>query len=711
MSFLSPQVLFILLFLGLLPTAFAAPGDLDPTFGNGGIVITPDVGTSSVAIQSDGKIVVGGFSLTIRPYSDGFALLRYNSDGTLDPTFGTGGVVVTPFADDPAFISAIAIQSDGKIVAVGSLLDGLNSNSCLARYNSDGSLDLSFGINGQVITPASDGDDGFSAVVIQTDGKIIGVGSGRQPSLTGFVTDFMIARYNADGSLDSTYGTAGIVFSNFGGRHQFARGADIQSDGKVIAVGATNRAGGADFDFTVARYSSSGELDTTFGIGGITITSFSGTDDTPYAAALQSDGKIVLVGAAGVDVDGLYDVALARYNSNGDLDTSFSEDGKLTRPLGSGNDYARGVAIQSNGKINIGGFANFNGANDFVILRFNADGSNDNSFGTGGIVSTDLGSNDGIAAIAIQSDGKLVAAGGTSMSEGTAEIALVRYLSDLPAPQALFDYDADGKSDVSVFRLANGAWYLERSSAGPYGTLFGFGTDKIAPADYDGDGKTDIALYRPETGIWYAFNSGDGTVSYTGFGLPEDLPTPADYDGDGLADVSVFRPSTSTWYRQNSSDGSFYAIQFGASEDKPTIGDFDGDGHSDIAIFRPSLGAWYQLNSSNNQVTGEEFGFGTDVITPADFDGDGKTDLAVFRPSNGFWYIKNSNGPIYTAFPFGLSDDIPAAGDFDGDGRADLSVFRPSDGTWYRMNSSDGSFFAYPFGANGDRPTQTAFRY
>ncbi len=168
-----------------------------------------------------------------------------------------------------------------------------------------------------------------------------------------------------------------------------------------------------------------------------------------------------------------------------------------------------------------------------------------------------------------------------------------------PAPSTAFDYDGDGKSDISVFRPSTGAWYLQQSTAGLYGTLFGFGSDKIAPADYDGDGKTDIAVYRPETGIWYIFESSTGTVTHNTFGLAEDLPTPADYDGDGKADVSMFRPSTATWYRQNSSDGLFFGRQFGLPEDKPTVGDFDGDGKADIAIFRPSLGDWYQLNSSD----------------------------------------------------------------------------------------------------------------
>ncbi|MBK8466435.1 MAG: VCBS repeat-containing protein [Chloracidobacterium sp.] len=283
--------------------------------------------------------------------------------------------------------------------------------------------------------------------------------------------------------------------------------------------------------------------------------------------------------------------------------------------------------------------------------------------------------------------------------------------TETPLGRTAFDYDGDRKADISVFRPTDGAWYSQQSQAGLYGTLFGFGSDRIAPADYDGDGKTDIAVYRPSTGIWYVFNSSNGTVSYNVFGLAEDLPTPADYDGDGKADVSVFRPSTGTWYRQNSSDGSYKGIQFGASEDKPTVGDFDGDGKSDIAVFRPSTGAWYRINSGDGSIYGELFGFGTDVITPADYDGDGKTDLAAYRPTDGIWYLKYSSNSSYDYKVFGLASDIPAPGDFDGDGKADINVFRPSDGTWYRQNSSNGAFIAFQFGANGDKPTMTAFRY
>jgi cytochrome c peroxidase len=277
------------------------------------------------------------------------------------------------------------------------------------------------------------------------------------------------------------------------------------------------------------------------------------------------------------------------------------------------------------------------------------------------------------------------------------------------ALQSLFDYDGDGKSDISVFRPSTGAWYLLQSQAGFSGMLFGTLTDKITPADFDGDGKTDIAVYRPSTGYWYVVNSSNGTISINLFGTAEDLPAPGDYDGDGKADLAVFRPSDGTWYRTNRSTGTLVSVQFGASGDKPTIGDFDGDGKTDIAVYRPSSGSWYRLNSSTGAFVGQAFGISTDVVTPADFDGDGKVDIAVYRPSNGTWYIVDSSNSAFRYVVFGLATDIPATGDFDGDGKADVSVFRPSEGTWYRLNSSNGAFSAYQFGAIGDRPTQSAF--
>ncbi len=272
------------------------------------------------------------------------------------------------------------------------------------------------------------------------------------------------------------------------------------------------------------------------------------------------------------------------------------------------------------------------------------------------------------------------------------------------APSATdFDYEGDGKADVSVFRSGN--WYVSNSSNNAFSaTSFGTATDTITPADYDGDGKTDYAVFR--NGNWYILNSNGGTFSAVAFGSAGDIPVPADYDGDGKADVNVFRASTGSWYRLNSSNGQFVSTTFGTSGDKPLVGDFDGDNKADVAVFRPSSGSWFILNSSNGQFVAVTFGNSTDAVVPADYDGDGKTDIAVFR--NGDWYRLNSSNGQFAAVSFGSAGDLAVPADYDGDGKADVAVFRPSTGSWYELRSTQG-FAAQTFGTSGDIPTPNAY--
>jgi hypothetical protein len=279
--------------------------------------------------------------------------------------------------------------------------------------------------------------------------------------------------------------------------------------------------------------------------------------------------------------------------------------------------------------------------------------------------------------------------------------------------RALFDFDGDGRTDLSVFRptdVPNAPDFVVQNSSNSTltSTAWGSAGDIAANADFDGDGRTDLAVFRPSNGVWYVLRSSDQSLSAVTFGLAGDRPVPADFDGDGKADIGVFRPSAGIWYSLNSSNGQFSARQFGLSEDLPVVGDYDGDGRSDIAVFRPSTGVWYIARSSDQGTTIVTFGLNGDKPVAGDFDGDGRTDLVVFRPSTGVWYLLQSELG-FGAVQFGLAGDAPLEADFDGDGQNDIGVFRPSTAVWYYIKSSDGAIVIKSFGSVGDTAVPSIF--
>lgn len=420
---------------------------LDPTFGVGGLATAdfpPDGldGGGSVAVAPDGRILVAGGTGQFLPSGDfdqAFAVARFNTDGTLDTTFGTGGRVIVDFGNLVDGCTCMAVGADGSVVLAGYVDPGPQGDIALAKLTPTGQLDPTFGTGGRALVDHG-GNEVASSIIILPDGRIL---------LTAYQTvvtdgDFLVTRLTPTGQLDPTFGDGGFGTADFGGgMYDYAGAMAVQADGRIVLVGGALFAfdGGpvsAAGDAAVARFTADGHLDPTFGTGGKVVLDFGATDEGIGGVAVQPDGRLVLIGGRSTTV-GSTDLIAVRLTPNGQLDPTFGTGGKQVFGFAA-DEGATGLVLQPDGGILVAG-TSFEGASDYDIFlaRLTPVGQLDPTFGPGGRVVTDFGGTESASGLAVQADGKVVVGGTVARPDGSQDFAAVRYdVSDAgPAPGSI----------------------------------------------------------------------------------------------------------------------------------------------------------------------------------------------------------------------------------------------------------------------------------
>ncbi|MDQ3801556.1 MAG: hypothetical protein M3384_19210 [Acidobacteriota bacterium] len=407
----------------------------------------------------------------------------FAAPGSLDTTFYGSGFHRNGFGFGYDGATKVLAQPDGKIITVGDVENGEHGSILIVRYRADGSLDQTFGDGGTV----NFGDFGVADAALQSDGKIVIAGSIQFNNNT--TSDFIVTRYNPNGTSDTNFGNQGIARVDFDNRYDTARAMTLQPDGKIILVGS------AGSSFGTARFNPEGSLDASFGSGGKKRTVITGNQESPYAVAVQPDGKIV---AAGATISGLFCYALVRYESNGELDASFDNDGIVVTTISNSVTEPTAVAVQTDGKIVVGG-----NSDSIILLRYDATGSLDTTFGTQGtgIVRTRIRQVEGCLDLKLQRDGKIVVAGVSYLMANVLNFAVLRY-------QPNGTLDANFGAGGMVLTEFDNNHEIAYSVAIQ-------GDDKIVAAGTDDQRQYDTILARyNQDGSHDPTFDGDGRVSY-----------------------------------------------------------------------------------------------------------------------------------------------------------------------------------------------------
>lgn len=405
----------------------AQSGVLDPSFGNDGVVITaisPKYNfTETTFVQADGKILVAGHAGTNATFQ--MTVVRYNTDGSLDSSFGNDGSVRFPVGPLKSFVTDLVQQPDGKILVGGRTWDDISGNFALVRLNEDGSFDTTFGTNGISHITTSE-NDVAETISLLDDGKIL---------LAGYrENNFTIAKFNADGSIDTTFGVNGWTVLIYTEGSSYIRDMAVQNDGKIVVSGfALN--GDNRYQIAAARLNVDGSLDNSFGTNGKVIFNVGDWNDFSEGLALQADGKILIGGHKWIASNPLKnDLVVVRLNTDGSIDNSYGTNGAASARLVDGNNYSTSMVLQADQKPILVGFTTLDGEYNMAMVRFNSDGSTDNTFGenSDGMVSLDIdGREDYAMAVALQADDKIIVAGHAYTSSQTeSEFVVTRFQND-----------------------------------------------------------------------------------------------------------------------------------------------------------------------------------------------------------------------------------------------------------------------------------------
>ena len=706
-------VMVFLLALESVPV-FAAAGDLDTSFDGDGIVITDFAANSytystSAIQQTDGKLVAAGMA------GDQFAIARYLPDGSLDTSFDSDGLVTTSFPLPDAYAEAYSLiqQADSRLVVAGTA----GGDIALARYLPDGSLDGSFGSGGLVTTDFANLTGIAVTVIQQQDGKLVAAGTGRFYGDEGYMGDFTLVRYLANGELDTGFGVGGIVTTDFKPTLDVVAELIQQSDGKLLAVGY---AGGfqslnGNEDIAIARYLPDGTLDPDFGDAGKLLLGVFTDDlitgqDRALSVIQLNDGRLVVAGFGEVNGTPMVMVALM---PDGSLDSSFGINGVASGPEG-----FRAVALvqQADGKLVVsGGQPNGLGTADFAWVRYELDGSVDTSFGNGGetVLPTGSENNYGEAMTLIQQyDGKLVSALYLYGPGTTTLFALARLDSGQLMKAVKNDYNNDNIAGWIWQGVGNGVetqtqiWQLTLPLQSPnytaplrtYPPTFSdqANWDIVTSGDFNNDGDADIVWRHKTTDAWKVWQMQDGLrVAQTNW---TDIFDPlhewqaigaGDTDKDGDDDIILSNSTTGEvmiWEMQNHAVAAAHAVGTKAGYTLNRIGDFNKDGDVDL-LFRQNGGdaliTWeLQANAFVTERALATTGSGYLPVCAGDFDKDGDDDIMLVNSAASKqekWFVMENY--TRTQKVGGVNDGFVflGCGDYDGDGDADSLWQRSSD--------------------------------